>query len=164
MRSHMHLFTDMLRVDLRVWLEEAAQQLPWNGKNGKVRNDDSGSASPVVSSSQDFSKDTVLAPKDSRQGARQLLSILCRTMRDESLWALLSELDVEPKAEEQTLGLHRFVESCSGLLSKSLDNVFAHAVDMLPRSDGRTLRVFGPPRRPSRLSTCYRLFVCCASF
>jgi hypothetical protein len=148
-----------------VWLEEAAQQVPWtNGKNGKVRNDDSGSASPVVSSSQDFDKDTVLAPQDSRQGARRLLSMLCRTMRDESLWALLSELDVERKAEEQTLGLHRFVESCSGLLSNLLTVFFAHAVDMLPRSDGRMHRVSGPPRQPSRLSTCYRLFVCCASF
>ncbi len=148
-----------------MWLDEASKQLPWtDGKNGKVRSDSSGSASSVVSSSQDPDKDTVLASKDPRQGARQFLSILCRTMRDESLWALLSELDVEREAEEQTLGLHRFVRFYSDLLSESVDNVSAPAVDMQPRSAGLMRPVSGPPRRPSRLSTCYRLFVCCASF
>ncbi|GAA5977576.1 hypothetical protein JCM10908_005026 [Rhodotorula pacifica] len=102
---------NILRIDLRSWLEEAAQQIPWsNGKNGKTRNDDSGSGSPSMNSSQQLDKGenghvTVL-PADACADARQMLSVLCRTMRDESLWALLSALDVQPVTDEPVLDLH----------------------------------------------------------
>ncbi|GAA5873477.1 hypothetical protein JCM3774_002427 [Rhodotorula dairenensis] len=102
----------MLRIDLRTWLEEAALQVPWTpGKNDRIRNADSSSGSPVISSQpleagEEGDESTALAATDPRKGARPLLSMLCRSVQDESLWALMSELDVEPEPEVQLLGLH----------------------------------------------------------
>lgn len=105
----------MLRIDLRLWLEEAALQVPWiDGGNDKIRNADSSSGSPVIMAQplkggESGEESTALAAADPRQGARPLLSVLCQSVQDESLWALLTALGVEPEHEVQLLGLHRLV-------------------------------------------------------